>query len=121
MEIIFLKKVMCLPHVSSMFKKISPKTYGPKCIVYLSIRYRYVVSNEERVVKLQNGRSVSIFSVKQSKWRRCACRLPSQYVSEGTQETHEISARTTNFRNRYLSNFTNIQIAKQEKQSQYRP
>jgi len=23
---------MCLPHVSSIFKKISPKTFGPHCV-----------------------------------------------------------------------------------------
>jgi hypothetical protein len=27
-----LKKVMCLPHVSSIFKNISPKTFGPHCV-----------------------------------------------------------------------------------------
>jgi len=25
-------KKMCLPHVSSIFKKISPKTFGPHCV-----------------------------------------------------------------------------------------
>jgi hypothetical protein len=33
MELILnLKKVVCLPHVSSIFKKISPKTFGPHCV-----------------------------------------------------------------------------------------
>jgi hypothetical protein len=27
-----LKKVMCLPCVSSIFKKFSPKTFGPHCV-----------------------------------------------------------------------------------------
>ena len=27
------KKGMCLPHVSSIFKKISPKTFGPQCVL----------------------------------------------------------------------------------------
>ena len=27
-----LKKGMCLPHVSSIFKKFSPTTFGPHCV-----------------------------------------------------------------------------------------
>jgi hypothetical protein len=26
------QKGMCLPHVSSIFNKISPKTFGPHCV-----------------------------------------------------------------------------------------
>jgi hypothetical protein len=26
------KEAMCLPHMSSIFKKISPKTFGPHCV-----------------------------------------------------------------------------------------
>jgi uncharacterized Fe-S cluster-containing MiaB family protein len=29
------KKVMCVPHVSSIFKKISPKTLGPNCVIIM--------------------------------------------------------------------------------------
>jgi exonuclease III len=32
-----LKKGMCLPHVSSIFKKISPKTFGPHCVLTFRI------------------------------------------------------------------------------------
>jgi hypothetical protein len=33
MEIIFNKnKVMCLPHVFSIFQQIRPKTFGPHCV-----------------------------------------------------------------------------------------
>jgi hypothetical protein len=31
-----LKKGMCLPHASSIFKKISPKTFGPHCVFSFS-------------------------------------------------------------------------------------
>jgi hypothetical protein len=31
--ILNLKKVMLLPHVSSIFKTISPKTFKPHCVV----------------------------------------------------------------------------------------
>jgi len=30
--ILDLKKGMCLPHVSSIFKNISPNTFGPHCV-----------------------------------------------------------------------------------------
>ena len=30
-----LKKGMCLPHVSSVFKKINPKTLGLRCVFFL--------------------------------------------------------------------------------------
>jgi len=32
MELILNKKSMCLPHVSSIFKKIIPKTFGLHCV-----------------------------------------------------------------------------------------
>jgi len=28
------KESMCLPHVSSIFRKISPKTFGPYCVEF---------------------------------------------------------------------------------------
>ena len=40
MEFILIKKGMCLPHVSSIFKKISPKTFGPQCVVRYKILKR---------------------------------------------------------------------------------
>jgi uncharacterized Fe-S cluster protein YjdI len=32
----FEKKKWCLPHVSSIFKKISPKAFGPHCVYYIN-------------------------------------------------------------------------------------
>jgi hypothetical protein len=35
MSVVFIlnnKKVLCLPHVSRIFKKISPKSFGPHCV-----------------------------------------------------------------------------------------
>jgi hypothetical protein len=29
------KKIMCLPQVSSIFRKVSPKTFGPHCVCLL--------------------------------------------------------------------------------------
>jgi hypothetical protein len=40
MELILNKKGMCLPRVSSIFKKISPKMFGPHCV---ALRYSYIV------------------------------------------------------------------------------
>jgi hypothetical protein len=34
-ELSLIKKGMCLPHVSSIFKKISPKTVGQHCVCSL--------------------------------------------------------------------------------------
>jgi hypothetical protein len=36
------KKVMCLPHVSSIFKKISPKTFGLHCVFCFFLIYCHV-------------------------------------------------------------------------------
>jgi hypothetical protein len=35
MELILNKRDMCLPHVSSIFKKISPKSFGHHCMYVL--------------------------------------------------------------------------------------
>jgi hypothetical protein len=37
-----LKKVTCLPHVSSIFKKISPKTFGTHCVCSVDGRWMNV-------------------------------------------------------------------------------
>jgi len=36
------KKGMCPPHMSSIFKKISPKTFGPHCVYYIEM-YVYCI------------------------------------------------------------------------------
>jgi len=35
------KKKRCLPHVSSIFNKISPKTFGPHCVLLVNFILRY--------------------------------------------------------------------------------
>ena len=41
-----LKKSMCLPHVSSIFKKISPKIFGPHCV------YQYAHHKQLKLLRL---------------------------------------------------------------------
>jgi len=46
------KKYVSSPHVSSIFKKISPKTFGPHCVYKrhiknISIKYKYTRGNRD--------------------------------------------------------------------------
>jgi hypothetical protein len=61
MELILNKKKgMCLPHASSIFKKINPKTFWPNCVYWTPLANGYICSchlqskSKVRILSLEN-------------------------------------------------------------------
>ena len=54
---------MCLPHASSIFKKINPKTFGPNCVYWTPPANGYICSchlqskSKVRILSLENQHS----------------------------------------------------------------
>jgi hypothetical protein len=53
----FELKKLCLPHVSSIFKKISPETFGPHCVSLISDKERKLWKLQFKPLSLLNFNS----------------------------------------------------------------